>query len=266
MRSNYLQQPADTLKAVIFDLDDTLISWATPAQSWPDYLAPAIARMARHLAQVGRPVANVEQLGRTFGETTRAAWVEARKTHIGVSLAGVLHRTLAQLGIDSAALDLHALMRAMDWQPMPGVAPYPDAIAVLTELRARGLKVGLITNAFQPMWMRDVELAATGLIDYFDARITSGDTGFMKPHPAIYWRMLGLLDTTPDRAIFVGDSPEHDIHGANTVGMTSVQICPPHLNKPANGITPDHTITTLSELLPIVAQRLAQSAPAGTPA
>ena len=83
---------------------------------------------------------------------------------------------------------------------------------------------------------------------------TSGDTGFMKPHPAIYWRMLGLLNSTPDRAIFVGDSPRNDIAGANKTGLVSVHVKPPHLNKlPELPIEhADYSITTLSELLPLL--------------
>ena len=104
-----------------------------------------------------------------------------------------------------------------------------------------------------PMWMRDIELAHYGLLDYFDARITSGDTGYMKPHPAIYWRAMGLLDTTPDRAVFVGDRPENDIVGANEVGMVSVLMSPDHLDIPLNGVEPNYTITRLGQLLPILA-------------
>lgn len=262
MRSNHTQQPGGTLDAVIFDLDDTLISWARPEMSWPDYLAPAMQGMADYLAQVGQPVESAEQLGSAFSRITRSAWADARETHVGVSLAGVLHRTLTTLGLDPAAVDLHQLMHAMAWRPMPGVVAFPDAAEVLAWLRARGLKIGLITNAFQPMWMRDIELESVGLLEMLDARITSGDTGYMKPHPAVFWRMLGLLNTTPDRAMFVGDSPDHDIRGANATGLTSVQICPPHLNKRSDDVTPDHTITTLRELLPIVEARLAQKQPA----
>jgi FMN phosphatase YigB (HAD superfamily) len=92
------------------------------------------------------------------------------------------------------------------------------------------------------------------MMKYFDARITSGDTRFMKPHPAIYWRMLGMLHLTPEEAVFVGDRPENDIQGANAVGMISVHMNPPHVKFDLNGIIPNYTITQLQQLLPILEQ------------
>ena len=252
MLSNYLMQATPQIEAVIFDLDDTLISWAEPEISWPEYLAPMMQRAATFLSENGAEIDAIK-FGVVFGRTVRQAWQTARDNgcNIAVSLAGVLHQTLEQLDIDPDSIDIQALMRAFDWTPMPGVKPYGDTHSVLAELKRRGYKIGLITNAFQPMWMRDTELEHDGLLEFFDARITSGDTGFMKPHPAIYWRMMGMLDVTPDRAMFIGDSPNRDIAGANRSGMVSVMIDPPHLDKVAKSAeeTPDYTITTLTELL-----------------
>ncbi len=255
MLSNYLVQATPQIEAVIFDLDDTLISWAEPQLSWRDYLAPMIVKVASFLAEQGVEV-DAANLGMVFGRIVRAAWNSANETNsnIAISLAGTLLQTLQELEIDAEQIDIQAMMRAFEWYPMPGVKPYADTHDVLTEIRRRGYKIGLITNAFQPMWMRDIELERDGLIDFFDARITSGDTGFMKPDPAIYWRMMGLLDVTPNEAMFVGDTPNRDIAGANRSGMLSVMIDPEHLNKVIVSAeeTPDHTITTLTDLLDLL--------------
>lgn len=255
MLSNYLIQTKPQIEAVIFDLDDTLISWATPELGWIEYMTPMMQRAAEFLAAAGVEIdANV--LGVTFGRTVRDAWNRSRELNdtTAVSLAGMLHKTLQLLDVDPDSVDIQGLMRSFEWVAMPGVEPFPDTHAVLTELKQQGYKIGLVTNAFQPMWMRDVELEQDDLIQYFDARITSGDTGFMKPDPAIYWRIMGLLDTTPDKAIFIGDTPYRDILGANLTGLTSVLMNPAHLNKLAE--TPDeeadYTITTLTELLELL--------------
>lgn len=252
MLSNLLLRKARPINAVIFDLDDTLIDWARPELSWPQYLTPAIAAIHGWLVEAGIDVGGVKRFGEVFGRNISTSWASARKTSLGVSMAGILHQTLHDFNVETADLDFDEILRAVDWQLMPGVVPYPDAHDVLQTLRERGYKIGLVTNAFQPMWMRDVELEAYGLMEFLDARITSGDTGYMKPHPAIYWRIMGLLDTTPDQAIFVGDRPSHDILGANEVGMTSVLMDPPHVDRKSAEIIPDYTITTLTELLPIV--------------
>ncbi len=255
MRSNYQFRPNAKLDTIIFDLDDTLISWAAPKIRWENYLKPFFASMRGYLTEQGHEV-NGMKLARSFGRHTRDAWAATREDEafIAVSLGGVIERVLNELGIDTKEVDVDELMRQVDWQPFPGVDLYPDTHAVLDELRERGYKIGLITNAFQPMWMRDAELAAYDLIDRLDARITSGDTGFMKPHPAIFWRMLGMLNSEPDRAMYVGDSPSHDVRGANETGLISVHIDPPHLDKqPKSPLEqPDYTITSLSELLPIL--------------
>lgn len=255
MRSNYQFRPNPQLDTIVFDLDDTLISWAKPQISWSDYLKPFFASMTEHLQAQGFAVDGAA-LATSFGRNTRNAWDYARENdhHVAVSMGGVLYRVLEELGLSADEIDIDQLMRRSNWRPFPGVALYPDTHDVLDEIRARGYKIGLITNAFQPMWMRDIELECYHLLDRLDARITSGDTGFMKPHPAIFWRMLGMLDSAPDRAMYVGDSPAHDVRGANATGMISVHIDPPHLDKqPTSSVEqPDHTITTLSDLLPIL--------------
>ena len=261
MPSNYLIQPSAPIDTIIFDLDDTLINWGTQSITWPEYLAPMLASVVQFLGEKGH-VVDGEKFGRRFGRNVRNAWAAARakKTWEAVHMSGVAQTTLSDFGIDPAAIRIRELLEAFAWYPMPGVGPFLDTHAVLDTLRAMGYKIGLITNAYQPMWMRDVEIETFGLMDRLDARITSGDTGFMKPHPAIYWRMLGLLDSTPERAMFVGDSPRNDIAGANRTGLVSVQVKPPHLNKqPEQEIEiADHTITTLSELLPLLKNLAAQ--------
>lgn len=248
------------IEAIIFDLDDTLLDWTRREISWEAYLQPIMAHVHTWLTEQGllpeaiSSVTTVESVGRVFSEALREAWAMARETWAGVSLAGVWRETFSRLQINVAPADLEALLRSYPWKPMPGIEPYTDAPAILADLRLQGYKVGLITNSFQPMWVRDAELRSLGLLDYFDARITSGDTGFMKPHPAIYWRMLGLLNTTPERAVFVGDHPSYDIKGANLTGLTSVLIQRPTIVRELDGNIPHFTIQNLHELLPILAK------------
>ena len=144
------------------------------------------------------------------------------------------------------------MLRVYDWQTVPGVEPFADTLPVLEKLKSAGYKIGLITNAMQPMWMRDIELRSYGILDYLDARLTSGDVGFMKPHPFIYWQALELLDVQPEESVFVGDRPANDIAGANEAGLTSVLISPDHLDRDLDGVRPNFTINTLTELLPIL--------------
>ncbi len=102
------------------------------------------------------------------------------------------------------------------------------------------------------MWVRDAELHAYQLLPYLDTRISAADIGFLKPHPLIYLAILDKLQVSPERSVFVGDRPLNDIAGAKKVGLISVLMAPPHLDRLEESIVPDFTITCLSQLLPIL--------------
>lgn len=207
-----------------------------------------------YLLTSGHSLPDKETFLQTFRNVVIDHWRVAKQTWAGVNFGKTLLETFTAVQLDPTAISLDEAMQAYRWGPMPGVVPFADAFSTLDTLKQAGYKIGLVTNAMLPMWMRDIELAHYGLLDYFDARITSGDTGYMKPHPAIYWRVMGMLNTTPDRSVFVGDRPANDIAGANEVGMISVLMSPDHLDIPLDGVEPDYTITRLKQLLPILAQ------------
>jgi putative hydrolase of the HAD superfamily len=202
------------IEAVIFDLDDTLIDWADAAMTWQEFARPRTDKVHSYLTGRGHDLPQPDD----FYEITDRALFEIWE----------------------------------NWGPLPGVEPFPDTRPVLIELRRRGYKVGLLTNSFLPMWMRDLELDAYELMEFLDARVTAAEVGCVKPHPDIYHRILDMLQTEPDRAVFVGDRPEYDIAGANGVGLISVLMDPPHLARELEGVQPDFTISCLTELLPIL--------------
>lgn len=240
------------IKAVIFDLDDTLIDWSGSTKNYFEVVAPNYGNVYRYLVDQGFKLPSQEWFVQTAMDCVVDEWGEKKKTFAGANFGDALLAALKQCGVQPDQVDLRKLMEVYDWQAVPGVEPYPDTHNVLTHLKANGYKIGLITNAFQPMWMRDPELESYDLLKYLDARITSGDTRFMKPHPAIYWRMLGLLDLMPEDCVFIGDRPEHDVQGAHNVGMIGIMIDPSHLNRGFGGASPDYVINSLSELLPIL--------------
>ena len=240
------------IKAVIFDLDDTLIDWSGFSQSYLELVQPAYGRIHSHLIAQGHNLPEPDIFVKLAMDSVVSEWQEAKKTFAGANFGDALQKTLAKCNIPADQYNLLELMKIYDWGPAPGVEPYPDTHDVLTHLKQSQYKIGLITNAFNPMWMRDPELEAYDLLKYFDARITSGDTRFMKPHPAIYWRMMGLLELMPEDCIFVGDRPGHDIQGAHNVGMLGIMIDPPHLDRGFEGTKPDYVITSLTEMLPIL--------------
>jgi putative hydrolase of the HAD superfamily len=242
------------IKAILFDMDDTLIDWSGLEGSMAAVETEHMQNVHRFLVESGYTLPPFEKFWNQFRETLIRAWTEAKKEWAMISFAQAMQDFLFACGLDEAQLDIDAVLRAYNWNTVPGVVPFEDTLPVLEQLKNAGYKIGLITNAMQPMWMRDVELSAYGILDYLDVRLTSGDVGFMKPHPHIYWRALELLDVQPEEAVFVGDRPANDIAGANEAGLISVLMSPHHLERELNGIRPNYTICNLTELLPILAQ------------
>ncbi len=243
----------EPVRAVLFDLDDTLLDWSARQGDLASISRPHVVRLYSFLAEMGHPLPDEETFYAVYQTAVTNAWTEAKKSWAGVNFARTLQTCFTALALDISQIDLDAAMRAYDWQPVPGVCPYDDTIPVLEALHRQHYKLGLITNSMMPMWMRDVELQAYGLLDYFPIRLTSGDVGYMKPHPRIYQRALALLGVSSAEAVFVGDRPANDIAGANSAGITSVLMAPSHLQYELNGVLPDFTINRLSDLLPILA-------------
>jgi putative hydrolase of the HAD superfamily len=96
---------------------------------------------------------------------------------------------------------------------------YDDALPTLDALRARGLKIGLLSNSARDL---DEFVAHHGL--EVDAVLTSRSHGKTKPHETIFRRMLELLEVAADEAVMVGDTIEDDIEGARAVGMHALLV------------------------------------------
>ena len=240
------------IHAILFDLDDTLLDWSGLTTDYPVFMRPHVDNIYDYLAERGHSLPDRDSFSQLYLTTVVNHWSEAKKTLCAVNFGRVLVDFCHTLELDASQIDFQAVMCAYDARPLPDVVLFSDAIPVLESLQRQKYKIGLVTNSMLPMWMRDIELEAYEIIDYFDVRITSGDTGYIKPHPFIYQKALELLDVKPGEAVFVGDRPEYDIEGANDAGLTSVLMAPPNLDRELNNVRPDHIISCLSELLPIL--------------
>jgi HAD superfamily hydrolase (TIGR01509 family) len=93
--------------------------------------------------------------------------------------------------------------------------PYPDTAPTLRALRARGQKIGIVSNV--PQDLRPI-FAAHGLADLVDAFTHSFEVGVEKPDPAIFLRACEALGTRPEETLMVGDHPVADA-GALKAGL-----------------------------------------------
>ena len=101
------------------------------------------------------------------------------------------------------------------------LSPYPHVQSTLIKLRERGLKLGIVSDAPKmKAWLR---LTGIGLADFFDVVLTVDDVeGKTKPHPMPFQEITKKLKLKPEEIIFIGDNPSRDIKGANLAGMHTV--------------------------------------------
>ncbi|HEY7199192.1 MAG TPA: HAD family hydrolase [Candidatus Dormibacteraeota bacterium] len=126
----------------------------------------------------------------------------------------------------------------------------PEAAPLLRALRERGILTGLLSNTHWPRRWHDRILARDGVLDLFDIRVYTSELRHTKPHAEAFRAVLEPLDVRPEDAVMVGDRPYDDITGAKALGMRAVLL--PNDFVPAAPVTPDATISRLSELLPLL--------------
>lgn len=236
------------LRAVIFDMDDTLLDWSGREGQWVDLTRRHLAPIHEHLQKEGFQVPDLDALTEAYGEQSRRAWeaITAPEWNCPRQIE-LLQAALLSLNLEAEKLDMEKIQRLYAWGPVPGVRAYEGTVEMLRALRLAKLKTGLITNATMPMWMRDVELKAAGLLEYLDVRLTAGDVGKFKPHPKPFQEALRRLRVAADEAVFVGDQVHDDVAGAQAAGMRAVWIR--HGADVSNGsCKPNATISSVKEL------------------
>ena len=105
------------------------------------------------------------------------------------------------------------------WERHDNFELYEDVLPVLDDLRAAGLKIGLVSNS-----ARDVHAFARHHGLDIDAGISSFHHGKTKPHGSIFRAVLELLEVAPADAAMVGDQVEDDLEGARAIGMRAVLV------------------------------------------
>ena len=129
-----------------------------------------------------------------------------------------LEHTLTAFGVPWSEAYLMTYTRAL----LAATVPAPGAHALLSGLRGR-FRLGLLTNAYDGAAQRE-RLRASGLHDHFEVVVVAGETGALKPDPRPFQMVLRALMVEPGEALYVGDSPTHDVEGALAAGMPCVLV------------------------------------------
>ena len=224
------------VEAVVFDWGGTLADFV--ALEMIDVWTLA----GRHLA----PGRESEVAERLCAVETRF-WERTAGECRSATLAELVAEASAELGLDvgEAVLEEAAVRHLDAWTPH--IRHAGDARATLVTLRERGLRLGLLSNTHWPRAFHERFLERDGLVGLLDARLYTSEMAHLKPHPSVFERALEALGVDdPRTAVFVGDRPYDDVWGAKRAGLRGVLVANDHA--PAWDVTPDATITSLSEL------------------
>ncbi|MCJ7607003.1 MAG: HAD family hydrolase [Thermoplasmata archaeon] len=171
------------VKAVVFDLDDTLV---TSTVDYVKFRRLIIERIALEGVDPGsyNDSENIVTLLRRYRE-----WMEGTGT------------TEDEIVVRMAAMD--RIMDAVEMERVDETRPIDGAREVLTLLKRKGIRIGILTRGCQEY--AEKALSAAGLKDLVDAVETRNSKLRPKPDPESYFRIASILGVGKDETLFVGD-------------------------------------------------------------
>ncbi len=233
------------LDAVFFDWGDTLMQW-TPD---PDLLE---AGHAAGLAALGHDP--VPALTERFRTGYLAAFFEPGIIE-EIEYPAQVRRLLAEFELEVSDDELERFLEAEHtaWSPARQLATTSHAL--LEALRERGLRLALVSNAFDPPELLHRDLAELGIAERLDVALFSSEVGRRKPDPEIFQQALDALEVDAAAVLFVGDTLASDIVGAAALGMHTCQALWFRADDDPDAPEPDFQAFTQMDVLTI-ARRL----------
>jgi len=240
------------IRGIIFDLGSTLMYFEG---KWEDIDQASTESLAEFLMAQG--IAVGPDFPTLFHEQRKLGWKLAEETEVEHTVEQALRNTLTQMepllrdGVLPTAVETYWVRGERQWRA------YPDAIATLQVLQARGLRMGLISNADDDgLVQRSVK--RLGFAPYLSPVLSSAvEPYWRKPDPRIFHLISDAWQVPPNEIAMVGDVVRYDIVGAHRAGMRAILIdrgdnapwqkSPDGLaNDPA--AQPDATINALAEI------------------
>jgi len=221
------------IKAVLFDLDNTLIDFMRMKKYCCEDAMKAM--IAAGLPMSKRKAMHVlYELYDKYGIEYHKIFQKFLKKVVG----RVEWKILAE-GVVAYRRAKHSLLH-----------PYPKTVTTLIELNRMGLKLGIVSDA--PRMRAWLRIADMHLSDFFDFVITKDDVrGKLKPHHLPFRTAVRKLGVKPEEILFVGDNPQRDIKGAMEAGMkTALALYGEHPERKSSGA--DYRLKSVHDIVGIV--------------
>ncbi len=205
------------IKAVFFDLYYTLVRFEPPreelqARALKDFGIEVNPEVFRRPLLIADEFI-YQELAR-FPSSRRS---EEDKMALYARYEGIL---LKEAGIEVSEQTILELLGKVQQFDMKLVL-FDDVVPALTDLKDRGLVLGLISNVERDMTSLLSRLSLTSLLEVV---VTSQNAGFSKPQPEIFQEAQRQAGVQAAEAMYVGDQYQIDIIGANKVGMKGVLL------------------------------------------
>jgi HAD superfamily hydrolase (TIGR02253 family) len=191
------------LKAVIFDLDNTLVDFMLMKKQAVDAAINAMRDAGLKLS-TDEIRQRIDQIYNERGIEFQSVFDE------------LLYHEFSKIDHKILSAGVIAYRRARE----AALVPYPHVTMTLIKLSKMQLKLGVVSDApGKEAWLR---LCYLNFHHLFDAVVTFDDTGMRKPNPEPFRKVLEMLQIEPGEALMVGDWAERDVLGAAQVGMKTV--------------------------------------------
>lgn len=194
------QRSDEMIKAVIFDLDGTLLDRDS---SLKKFVMTQYDRL-KVLHTVDKDAYTTR-----FIELDRRGYVWKDKVYLSL----VEEYKLEGITVDELLTDYITKFRRH-------CTPFPKLRELLEYIASKGIKLAMITNGYGEFQLGNVE--ALGIVQYFDFIMVSELEGLRKPDEEIFKRALERLGIGASEAIYVGDHPINDVMASRRVGMKGI--------------------------------------------
>lgn len=205
------------MKGVFFDLYQTLVHFDPPREQLQAKVlkefgidvAPEAIRRALVIAD--------EFIYQEFARQPFSKRTAEEKTAVYVQYQRVL---LKEAGVDASEQLIGGVLNKMQQFNLKQVL-FDDVVPALTQLKERGLILGLVSNVDRDITPLCDKLGLSLLLQVI---VTSQNTGFSKPHPEIFREALRQSRLEASEAVYVGDQYQIDMVGARDAGMKGVLL------------------------------------------
>ena len=225
----------ETLKLVIFDLDNTIWDFESNSRA-------ALLELFAEMDREHRFAHDFDAFHREYVQINYRYWSDYEKGKITKHKLryGRFHETFAAFGFDHQPSIDRMADRYLEISPLKTLV-FEGAHETLGYL-VQKYPLAIITNGFNEVVSLKMENCR--LHPYFRHIQTSEDAGFQKPHPAIFRLVLDKFGVQASDAVMIGDNLETDMGGAQAAGIHTILFDPKNQHTTYTG----KKITGLSQL------------------